>query len=338
MPKCADCGYVYGHFVQNYCPRCHLKEMAYGMTNAFLKQRVSVRWGQILREKDVYQGPFGICGMASALHVLLTQRPHRASDLAAATFWDLWQNDAVISGHPGLKEFQTAKSGGHHIDLPYLLRRHAQMWHHPDPKVGPPDQAHFTDYCVSRALGYLLKVTEPDRYDSEKCDFNRFLAEPQTGAGRKVKTRSGTLALRTDTVAYILRDLLGAEVEIAHNVGSFEQPHHFWLKDVTRKKINTAPQMIDGIQRELGQGKFVIAAIDATLILPGVLEAVPPASLPYNHWVVIEGATRTMPNNNNLNIWSWGNADDYPGQTDDQVMHSIYSLIVGRFWSPAAAA
>jgi hypothetical protein len=309
--------------------------MASGMNNMFFKRRVSIRWGQILKDKDVDQGPFGICGMAASLHSLLLQRPQRASELAAATFWDLWQEQAVIPGHPGMKEFPTAKCGAHHIDLPYLLRRHAQMWHHPPPNAPAPVPEYFTDFCVSRALGYLLKVTRPDRYDSEKCDFNQFFGEHQTVAGRKKITRAGTLALRTDTVAFILRDLLGAQVEIAHNNVDLHRTRQFWLGDVERKRTRNPQQLMDGISRELRERKFVIAAIDVHLISAGI--AAHPEGLPYNHWVVIEGANRTA-GGNNLKIWSWGETHDYQRITDDEIMDAIYDLIVGRFRFSASAA
>lgn len=335
MPTCAQCGYSYSYHVQNYCPRCHLKRIANGGHNTNLKMQITHRWSDITRAKDVNQGAFGICGMAASLRALLLQRPQRASDLAAATFWDLWQQDPVIPGHPGIKEFPTANCGMHHIDLPYLLRRHAQMWHHPDPNAQFPVPQYFTDFCVSRALGYLLKVTSPDRYDSEKCDFNQYFADPQTVAGRKGFTRAGNLALRTDTLAYILRDLLGADVQIAHNNVDVHQTRQFWLNDVERKRIKTPQQLIDGISRELRQGNFVIAAIDAHLI-----DAAPahPEGLPFNHWVLIEHASRTQGPvyRSDLKIWSWGEAHDYKGKDDDELMDGIYDLVVGRFWSAAA--
>jgi hypothetical protein len=297
--------------------------------------------------------------MAAALHVLLLQRPQKASDLAAATFWDLWGDQVVIPGHPGLKEFPTPSGRRYHIDLPYLIRRHAQMWTQKHAAGAFLDPNLFTDFCVSRALGYLLKVIAPGRYDSEKCDFNKFFGPQPTVAGRKQFTRAGAFALRTDTLAFILRDILGAqEVTIAHNCirqtdnkvwEKYYKHREYSLAGVERKKIgfdhttnhlktleDGVSQMVNGIARELQQGKFVIAAIDARLIGP---YAAPPGDLKYNHWVVIKRATRTLGPiySNDLKIWSWGQADDYTGKTDAEVRDSIYDLIVGRFWSPASA-
>ena len=347
MPRCDKCGYVYGYHVQSFCPRCHLKEMAggsdaQGKSKDLLKHGVGHRWQQILTLKNVNQGPFGICGMAAALHVLLLQDPKTASDLAAATFWDIWQHDTVIPGHPCMKEFPTASCGGLHIDLPYLLRQHAQMWHdHPSQlDDSHPDPKNFTDFCVSRALGYLLKATAPGRYDSEKCDFTRFFGDHQTVAERKQFSRGGSLALRTDTVAYVLRDLLGAQVEIAHNNVDVHQTREFWLRDIERKRIKTGQQLIDGISRALNQNKFVIAAVYASLLGNTPQKPSSPA-LPYDHWVVIKDVLRMPAHPPRLVIWSWGKTDwgrtaantatPFLERTEDVLMNSIYDLIVGNF-------
>ncbi len=385
MPTCGVCNYRYDYFVQNYCPRCRLRELVqapnpHGPQAGKLKQQIRDRWTQILSQKDVDQGPFGICGMAAALHVLLLQRPQTASDLAAATFWDLWRGDTVIPDHPGLQEFP-AGCGSFHIDLPYLIRRDAEMWHQQRPKLqkdvhdaapGTQDrldaeaalqaaplfhQQHFTDFCVSRALGYLLKAADPSRYTTEKCDFNTYFGEPRIfGIGsRKYYTRAGNLALRTDTLAFILRDLLGANVTIAHNCIARNDPAEWekyyrnreqWLHGVVRKQIGFdthtktlktlqagVQQMIDGIARALRNGSFVIAAIDARLINPG---PPPPENLKFDHWVVIKSVGGT-PNDYQLKIWSWARTFDVTGLTDEYAADHIYDLIVGRFWSGASS-
>ena len=357
MPKCSKCGYVYSYFVQRQCPRCHLCAMANVPVvktderakhpkgwvasqphsgSTALKAAVENRWTEILgaqpAHKDLNQGYFGICGMAAALHVLLLKNAQRASELAAATFWDLWHDHVNMGGQNGLERFHTAHCGDHHIDLPYLLRRHGQMWkNHPAEQGVRLKREHFTDFCVSRALGYLLKVTRPDRYHQEKCDFNRFFGdEDGHEMGRKHVTREGTLALRTDTVAFIVRDLLGANVaEIAYNAQLRRTPHH-WLDGVTRNYKNDAKALVEEISDQLSWDKFVIASIDADYLdRPAPSRPLP--GIPYNHWVVIEACHRSGPDKNQLTIWSWGNPFQPPDTTDKGILDSIYSVIVGDF-------
>jgi len=297
--------------------------------NDRLKHGIGHRWDQILRFKTVNQGPFGICGMAAALHALLLQQPETASNLAAATFCDIWQHEAVIHGHPGIKEFPTATCGRIHIDLPYLLQRHAQMWHNHSPDQ-QPDPNNFTDFCVSRALGYLLKVTAPDRYNSEKCDFSKFFGDHQTVSERKQLTRAGSLALRTDTVAYILRDILGADVEIAHNNVDVHKTREFWLHDIERKRIRTCQQLVDGICRELANGKFVIAAVYASILGNSPQKPCSPA-LPFDHWVVKKDVLKMPGHPTRFALWSWGTTTPFLERTDDVLINSIYDLVVGNF-------
>ncbi len=372
MPRCPQCHYVYGQFVdtwQSCCPKCHLRTI--GGHNSDLKAHIQARWAQILRDKDVNQGPWGICGMAASLHVLLCHKPDRASTLAAATFYDFWKD--VIPGYTNQKEFPTANRGKQHIDLPYIIRRHAQMWHEPVTPVAPlvgvaravaaaahapvavapaaaPAPAavpapvaqlrdlYFTDFCVSRALGYLLRQTAPMMYDYEKEKFSKKWETPSDS--RQKMTRGGSLALETDTVAYILRDLLGAKVKIVHRIKNesgvtTDAKRTFFLPGVERLKIDkiagdraagTKGGMIDGIAEHVRSG-FVIAAIDHTLI-----DSSSPmtAGLNYDHWVVIKSANRIGANSNRLNIWSWGEAKDFD-RNDADLMSKIYDLVVGTF-------
>lgn len=385
MPECPDCGYVYSRFVQKECPRCHLSKMAgvpvvkandregrhrgwaattAGSGNQTLKAAVEARWTTIVSAPDnLSQGEFGICGMAAALYVLLKEKSDRASELAAATFWDLWHDHVNMGGKNGLEKFHAAKGGDYHIDLAYLLRRHAQKW---DEKAADFDKRYkeamlagrvhraneirqeqagmttgmttcFTDFCVSRALGYLFKVANPGRYNSEKCDFNKFFGEGDyTDTVRKHSTRAGTFALRTDTVAFIVRDLLGANlVEVAYN-NQLRQIPGYWLEGVdkqhpvTRKKLNDAQELVTEIGHQLGAGNFVIASINAHFIQPAAPPD-PPAGVPYNHWVVIEGCHRSGPDQNDLTIWSWGDTYHLTDQEDNELMESVYSLVVGNF-------
>jgi hypothetical protein len=378
MPKCPDCGYVYSLFVKKQCPRCHLSKMAgvpvvkamdregrhrgwaattAGSGNQTLKTAVQDRWQHVVNNPDdLSQGEFGICGMAAALHVLLPSRKLVVADqLAAATFWDLWHDHVNMDGQNGLEKFHTAHCGDIHIDLSYLLRRHAQKW---DEKAavfkkqydeailaGRVHRANeilqeqagmkecFTDFCVTRALGYLLKVTNPKRYHTEKCDFNKFFGEGDyTADVRKRSTRAGTFALRTDTVAFILRDLLGANLEeIAYN--DHLRQGGYWLPgfaQANRKKLNGAPALMNEIGTQLGRHNFVIASINAHFIQDAAPKD-PPAGVPYNHWVVIEGCQRSGLDHNDLTIWSWGSTFHPTDNSDHELLESVYSLIVGNF-------
>lgn len=384
MATCTKCGYHYDFFTdlwqKDRCPRCHLKAVfgegagraAAGAQHSIAWNQVNGRWNRILATRDVDQDAFGICGMAAALHVLIPRDPHTANQLAAATFYDLW-DDVIDTAHDA-PEFHTAGQGKHRIDLAYLVRRHAENWRQKPPEVRAvaagagaaynaqiaghplsPQQTmavqtaklraiheRFTDYCVSRALGYLLKVTAPARYNTEKCDFGKFFSGgTPNGEQRKALTRSGTLALRTDTVVYIVRDLLGATVDqVAYNTTLRRTPG-YWLQDVRRTEFRDLSGLFNLLSGVARPRDFAIAAVDCSFM--GRYDRPSAGKPPYTHWVVIEGQRPPIPAaagdaaHGVLNIWSWGDSHDHPAYGTAQGgrflgwMDHIYALIIGRF-------
>jgi hypothetical protein len=160
--------------------------------------------------------------MTSVVYVLLRRKPELADDLFAAIF------KMTIMNIGDKIKFRTPNRRKYSIDLSSLargyLRQRVQLgWEARElhargelvkeqQKVQKRQQMpqYIVDYLLSRALGYLLKKTDAERYNSEKADFNVKFDYRQPKDYRYL-TRAGTLALRTRNLAFILKDILGAQ-------------------------------------------------------------------------------------------------------------------------------
>jgi hypothetical protein len=202
--------------------------------------------------------------MTSVVYVLLRKDQAKIDDLFSAIFVDI----------KGKGKFRTATKGDYGIDLSYLARGYMRK-DHKKVKAGQAalDEGFLVDYLLSRALGYLLKKTASDRYRSEKADFN---VKFDTHAPKNYKhvTRPGSLALRTRNVAYILKEILGAQnVHITKNASRPVPAHPLARADavagVHEDTFNTAA----GLNQKFGfrfpsgdRTRFAIAAIFSDLL------------------------------------------------------------------------
>jgi len=247
----------------------------------------------------INQCAFGVCGMTSVVYVLLRRKPEIVDNLFSAIFVDI----------AGKGKFRTATKGNHLIDLTSLVRRYfhkdlqlakeAQKLRAEARALPPASRQalrkgrsaqakddlrqqtmpqYMVDYLLSRALGYLLKKTDARRYNSEKADFNVKFDRPVGGQAPDYRhvTRAGTLALRTRNVAYILKEILGAQnVHITKNASRPVPAHPLARADavagVHEDTFNTAA----GLNQKFGfrfpsgdRTRIAIAAIFSDL-LPG---------------------------------------------------------------------
>ena len=136
------------------------------------------------------QDEFGICGTTSIIYMLLNQGlkgKERVDQLFIATF-----SEVLNLKHRVV--FLTAKRQRFYISLRYLSRKFARMvdnyvvttakakeirdTRYNDHHHATITPTFFVDYCLSRALGYLLWKQDPERYYSEKFQFNNEFSAP----------------------------------------------------------------------------------------------------------------------------------------------------------------
>lgn len=341
------------------CPKCvenyyksHFKARPGAGANWWtpLTNRIATLVGNC---RGLDQDVFGICGMASAVYLLLRDDPNKAETLFDATFADFIPRRARRRGG---SKFNTASHGPLSITFRNLLRRYEHQiarsqtaaanrdpnlpaeWYDAPNTSG--DNERIVDYSISRALGYLMKKVAPGRYAQEKTEFAiEFL--PQ-GYNYQPVTRFGSLPLRTNNLAFILVDLLGAQnVMIAHKNDPAQAPalaRAPAVGGVRRYDFTDVPglAMLFDWYPNLGPGNsFAVAAVFADIIDRG------PTGLPsnrdinqrldYNHWVVIERFEPTGAGATIIDIWTWGQQNLYTITINDNVLLSyIQDVIFGR--------
>lgn len=287
--------------------------------------------------ENLQQNPFGICGMAAAVYALIqyTNVPHhKAKALFRATF------AGFIPQFKGSK-FDT-RHGPKSIDFTYIVRRYQQ--HLPMPS-GAPMPPHFVDFCICRALGYLLKKMATERYVGDKIDFSKMFStsNPRDYSGF---TRYGSIALRTNNLAFILTDILGATVyEIVCKNTLDAMPAHARAPDAPnvggKTTFNTYDGLRDKLLANLAQpGHFAIAAIFSDLQQTGIIsnnsQGVPVGrdpNLKFTHWVVIDQVNQVAiggVDHLSMRVWSWGGYDT-PQIARNNLLSYIQDVIFGHF-------
>lgn len=247
------------------CPKCALKKLRKRVRGAtddvagdLIRRYIELRGNPKLLDQDA----FGVCGMTSVVYVLLRRKPSVVDKLFSAIFVDI----------KGKGKFRTATKGHHEIDLSSLARAYERKdYKGQKPGGRQPRQGLLVDYLLSRALGYLLKKTDADRYKREKADFNvKFDYDPNKNY--KHITRVGTLALRTRNVAYILKDIVGAQNVFITRNSTRARPEPSWARaadvGVNEDTFNTAQALNQKFAFRFPQGdrtRFAIAAIFSDL-------------------------------------------------------------------------
>jgi hypothetical protein len=324
------------------------------------------RMNQIITPATVHtlnQDCFGVCGMASAVYVLARDKSDRANELFDATFADL-----INPANP--PQFATANYGNKKIKFRNIYRRFAYQQERADkearndPSLAPfrtpayqgfirtPNNTYLVDHCICRALGYLMNQTDKDRYLAEKSQFAAEFTPP--GMDYKAATRFGSLPLRTNNVAFILKQILGAKnVEIAVKVPPDNPVDATWnvppgreaTPDSERaqtvagvpayRRFKTSAKLADEFARHpnLTTGNdFAVAGVfgDISYTTGGPSKRSPVQNLTFNHWVVIEGFhPKPATGETTINIWTWGRR--WNVTIDDNVLLSfIQDVIFGK--------
>lgn len=347
------------------CPKCiesRLKQKNYTSSAA-----VTGRWGQLVANPDlINQDQFGICGVTSAVYLLLRFKVNMAYDLYYGTFAELFPNDQAFKG----KKFTTANHQNIKIKFRYLTRRFLAMELDKAPKAAAaahremmrgvhgvlPDAGdqwqlasqqrliqgtNFVDFCLSRALGYVFKETASRRYSGEKAEFNAAF-EPLNQDHRKI-TRIGNLALRSNNLAFVMKEILGAQqVHIARKTGPVAAvPLAPPVAGVSSANFANVAQLALEFQNRLAApNTFALAAIYADIVNNGHVNAASAQdpTLTYNHWIVINGFNHAVAGgvggclngHVNLNVWTW--AQNYnPQICDNHALSYIQDVVFGRF-------
>jgi hypothetical protein len=312
------------------------------------------------------QDCFGVCGMASAVYVLARDNPTKANELFEATFADL-----INPANP--PKFATANYGNKGIKFRNIYRRYAYQQERakeakkiphliPDTYkdfrgpaykgfLRPPDKTFFVDHCICRALGYLMKLTDQKRYTDEKSRFALEFTPP--GMDYKAATRFGTLPLRTNNVAFILKQILGAKnVVISKKVAPLDGTLPAWLKDGEQYATpdSARAKAVDGVtyntfsdvaelaaefakHSDLTRGNdFAVAGVfaDISYTKGGPSKRKPNKNLTFSHWVVIEGfQPKPTTAETNITIWTWGKYY-LPTIKNDVLLSFIQDVIFGK--------
>lgn len=261
------------------CSQCRIEEFtATAGTNVFSqkslgKRRVELRQNPSLLNQD----QFGICGMASAVYIMTRADPARFDELCDATF-------GVLAGVKDAT-FET-KKGPMVIDLGNLAHFYKLMLDN-----GGPDLHFAIDYFIARALGQIMKQQNKALYNQQK-EFSKLF---DSATAPMPMTKTGSLALQTEAIDYVVTDILKGKTQIISDVdqGSLASFVTDWN---TKKKPNT----------------FVIAGVhvhDSWWCGDSKVTDTEPSTkikVPYEHWIVITDKITTKGNHYKIPIWTWG--------------------------------
>jgi hypothetical protein len=306
--------------------------------------------------------------MTSAVYLLLKHDQQRAQELCEATFAD------IHSDYRGRK-FETAGHQRTAIKFRYLARRfqlavdkHAAGAEAEaskalkeqnlsdqeiiDLKQNKPDvyqdwleqnflvnSACFVDFCVARGLGYVFKKIAKARYDGEKTEFNLEFSDPQPLDYRAV-TRFGNFALRTNNLAFIFKEILGAQgVHIASKHGATAAtPLAPPVAGVTSSSFSNVEKLKQEFKDHFKKGQFALVSVFGDLCQQGdQVDKPSPAGikegdrLAYNHWVVFNGFEWDVKKKRvNLQVWTW--KKDYDIEVrEEHLLSYIQDVIFGNF-------
>jgi hypothetical protein len=283
--------------------------------------------------ENINQDLFGICGMTSIVYLLLKQNTKRLDELYLATFAD-------ILGNSGNGQFATASGQSIRISLRYLCRKYEraidQYVYSQDNEDKIKDELYpwtvktqfFVDYCLSRALGYLLWKQDESRYMREKLSFN---AEFSPSDKTQDWSRIGNLALRTNNLAYIVAHIVGAScVTILRNKRGLKHESSDPLAtpptlNTSEKEFETADELITEC-KILNKKQYALAAIFAEMVgAPKNTNS----NLSYDHWIVILEIKEIANNKTKATVkyWTWGNEVKDVTVTKMELLEWVQDLI-----------
>lgn len=360
--------YLHGDFTpspanDNRCPECFALERR-GMAKFTDWNAARARLSQLKENPGlVDQDVFGICGTSAIVLGLAAFRPTILDALFAATFHEA--RPGAAAENPGFRLLGPAalRAAGTpdrvRISLRYLARKYQRMVENyvfkqsAKAEILAARQAseqsqHVTpgyevDYALSRALGYLLWKTSPDRYRSEKLDFNAAFAP---AGSLRDWSRVGNLALRTNSMAYILLAILGQRCSIVRGPGPVDRiaPDVPGVASVSAETTAAMVAQLTGLD-----GRLAIAAVFAEVLNdrepppdgsdgPGQITKAlvrKPAQqgFRYNHWIVISAASE---DGEFLEVEGWSWAGDEQVRIRKSVLTQyIVDLVIVEDWRMA---
>ncbi len=318
------------HFIFYSLPRCPKCLAAEASLQGYAGlPALHGRWNQLRANPETLnQDQFGVCGTTSIVYLLLWYQFARARELYKAALADI---DPNFTG-------SVFTSSGHQIiavKFKYLSGRYRlrEQYAPPVPNPAGPGLVPatvittplFLDYLLSRALGYAFKKVAKNRYDGEKMDFNMEF-DPQNLGDYRNFTHYGNFALRTNNLAFILKEIVGAQhVHIVHKQAGPARPVPLApaVAGVATTNITTVAQLQNEFNNRLAAPhSFAIAGIYADIVANGHIALSSPTAaagatrVPYNHWIVINhftpaacgvGGAGGCLGDVNLDIWTWGN-------------------------------
>lgn len=317
---------------------------------------------------SIAQDAFGICGTTSIVFCLLSKNPARADDLFRATFSEVFGDgsDAFKTSKGAAQRISLrylARKYQRMFDN-YVTHEAARAQVMETRKYGKlaaaiegtkdekrrtvfenafsdliaPEKSvakseysgtfpiFFVDYCLSRGIGYMFWKLAQSRYMAEKLEFNASFAPAGVLSDW---SRVGHLALRTNNLAFILKDIIGCEFEV-FRCTAFLNPQAALLPlapEVEGVKTTWVSDIGDGLA-SVGSGAWALASV-----FGDIAKAEPTAKGPsarsgadkgqiYNHWVVIQEA-EVSETEVRLTLWTWGGAERLGGS-------AIRNVVIAR--------
>jgi hypothetical protein len=344
------------------CPSCAARKTKSAVKYEFGKFKATIdkRWNEILVDPGkLDQDCFGICGFSSCLYVLLKHTNQaKAIELYKATFAN------VIPAFGG-KQFKPAEGAPQLINFEYLARKYYAS----EIGAGWGTTSFFVDYCVSRAIGYLLKKLDHARYDAEKTEFNKEWGFPSPNSvgspDYHAFTRAGNLAARSNNLAYVLAKILGAQgVCVWRKSGATADTLAPPVGGVSVKQFGTGDGFLQIMKDNAAIPRsFAIVSVLANTGPSGEFPGPAPAAeihapsrgdsgksgaaLKYNHWVVIESAQRIKANVSigpqtslkpktcqdehlKMKVWTWAEIFE-PTVCKKNTLSYIQDVVTGHF-------
>jgi hypothetical protein len=279
----------------------------------------------------VNQDRFGVCGMASSTHILLTYDPLRFVDLLRSIF-----NNEDFEGIPvGIKDPVTRSGELLEHRLEQYLRKVATGVDM-DPKAK-------LDFIVCRSIGKFLKKLNAPLYTTTK-DFSKKFA-PSLGlkSGQENQVlKKGDLALTGEAVEFILREIVQVPTLESHNKAEVELLTGSAITYIVNQWFNDhagrEPLIVAAVNRGTynsdpnNEGPFRwLKGNDPPRI---AFRPRGPTDQDFDHWVVITGKIKTKAtsagNEFVIPVWTWGRhftARLYPNFTQGYISWLICSSL-----------
>jgi hypothetical protein len=334
---CSNCKSTNQVYVFPYQPNIHLCSKCFAeslrpwfVQNGYSKQHLDERIKNLIAVPDTIEQWKGVCGLAACIHEI-SKRDKMIRDLFEATFHEL---------EPKFYDPDFVTADNQRVRIPF-----AEIIGDPINVINAMHQNCLVDWCLCRALSYVLKVKDSSRHTRE-ISFSDHFEIPNWNEG-------GHFAIQTDSLAYVARQILGLKVlwVLKHDYAptiTLNRESHSRLTQATAsldkpqfdkrgRQQTTAPDpglhlakeaafMLAGQTGKPTMDKTVAmftamhtghiynewtkAVPDSTLTAntqQGKMTALDkPDKLPFNHWVIIDEATVNETQKKvTFSMWTW---------------------------------